>query len=193
MLIVVPMSVLVLVFGIAVIYKLGPAGLRDFDRGIGELWFGPGELSAAARRRLAHLMLVAEIAVTAALVGSSVLIVVSGSVWAVPGFAVATALLGVFVVAHAIAAARGRSVRCACFGRLKATAGPLGLLRTALLLVVAGTGLALALVTPGGVDLAVALVGVPAGVVIGLLLVSLEDVVALFRSASASPKWGVGR
>jgi hypothetical protein len=70
--------------------------------------------------------------------------------------------------------------------------GPLTLFRTALLLVLALAGLAPALTATGVADPAVALLAVPAGLALGLLLVSLEDLVALFRPTALPTRPGTG-
>jgi hypothetical protein len=189
-LIVAPASALALVFGVAVAGKLSPAGFGEFRLGVGRLWFGPGPLSPTARNLLALAVLGAEVIGTAALALGSVLAVLSHPQWLVPGFTVASALLAAFTTAHAVTVARGRSVPCACFGRRETPVGPLTLFRTAALLVLALAGLAPALTATGVADPAVALLAVPAGLALGLLLVSLEDLVALFRPTALPTRPG---
>jgi hypothetical protein len=181
---------LALVFGVAVAGKVRPAGFGDLRRGVGELWFGPGALSRPARQVLAVALLTGEAAVLVALLGGAVATLVGQPRWSVPGFAGAAALLGAFTVAHAVALTRGSAARCACFGRTTTTVGPLSLLRTAVLLALALAGLALALAGSDPMDPTAALAAVPAGMVLGLLLISLEDLVALFRPSAVPPRRG---
>ncbi|HZG91357.1 MAG TPA: MauE/DoxX family redox-associated membrane protein [Pseudonocardia sp.] len=185
-------SALALVFGVAVAGKISPAGFGEFRLGVGRLWFGPGRLAPAARNLLALAVLGAEVLGTAALAVGAALAVLLHPQWLVPGFAVAAALLATFTTAHAVTLARGRPVPCACFGRRETPVGPLTLFRTALLLVLAVAGLAPALTATGVADPAVALLAVPAGLALGLLLVSLEDLVALFRPTAPPTRPGTG-
>lgn len=183
-------SALALVFGTAVAGKLSRAGFDEFRRGVGRLWFGPRRLSRTVQNLLATALLLAEVVVTALVAGGAVLALTAGPVWAAAGFAGATALLVAFTAAHAVTLARGRSVPCACFGRTERIVGPLTLLRTASLLALAVAGLVLALTASAQVGPAVALLAVPAGAVLGLLLVNLEDLVALFRPVAPPPRPG---
>lgn len=183
-------STLALVFGIAVAGKLGTAGADGFRSAVGRLWFGPGELSRAARKRLAGVLVAGEVLVTVGLVGGAVLAATAQPAWAAPGFAGAAAMLATFTAAQATALARRRAVPCACFGRTAAVVGPVGLLRTAVLLVLAVIGLAAAVASTSRVDPTTALVTVPAGLLVGLLLVHAEDLVALFRPADGAARAG---
>jgi hypothetical protein len=142
---------------------------------------------------LAFAVLGGEVAVLVALVGGTAVALSGGPVWTVAGFAGAAVLLAAFTAGHAVAVARGNAARCACFGRTTSTVGPLSLVRTAALLAVALGGLGLALAGPDRLDPSAALVAVPVGAVLGLLLMNLEDLVALFRPAApvAPPRRGV--
>lgn len=174
-------TALAVVLGVAVAGKLSRDGFAEFRLGVGRLWFGPGRLSPGARHVLAVLVLTAEVVVTAALAAGGVLAVLDRTGAAASGFAGAGALFAVFTVAHAVTVAGRQAVPCACFGRTETVVGPLTLARTAALLALAVAGLVLA---PTGADPAPTggqLLGVPAGAVLGLLLIGLEDIAALFR------------
>jgi hypothetical protein len=101
-------------------------------------------------------------------------------------FGVAAALLAVFVGAQVTVLARGgKDATCACFGRSATRVGPVTLTRDVILLGVAVLGLVAsaghmaagpAVEAVEAVDLVAAL----AGLVLGVLIVALEDIVALF-------------
>ncbi|MEO3820603.1 MauE/DoxX family redox-associated membrane protein [Plantactinospora sp. B24E8] len=107
------------------------------------------------------------------------------------GFALAAALLLGFTVTVATVLRRGTSASCRCFG--EATTAPFGrhhLVRNVVLTVIAGTGGYAALVDPGATAGA-AVVSVPLAVLGALVVVRLDDLVALFRPAV--PSMGVTR
>jgi hypothetical protein len=96
------------------------------------------------------------------------------------GFTVAAALLAAFTVAVAVVLHRGTRVSCRCFG--EAAAAPFGrhhLARNVVLTVVAGIG-AYASLGDSGVTVRTAVLAVPLGVVSALIVVRLDDLVALF-------------
>jgi hypothetical protein len=122
-------------------------------------------------------------AVAAAEAGAAVLLVGTRTA----GFAAAVVLLSVLSLGVAVVLARGTAAPCRCFG---ASATPLSrrhLVRNALLTGAAVLGLAAPAGSPPGALLAVA-----AGVAAGVLVVVMDDLVALFappggqRSVSAS-------
>lgn len=96
------------------------------------------------------------------------------------GFALAAALLAAFTLAIAAVLRRGTPVSCRCFG--EAAAAPFGrhhLARNVALTAVAGTGAYASLGDPG-LTVATAVLSVPLAVVGALVVVRLDDVVALF-------------
>ncbi|MFG3704694.1 MauE/DoxX family redox-associated membrane protein [Micromonospora sp. NPDC047670] len=108
------------------------------------------------------------------------------------GFALATALLAAFTVAIAAVLRRGTAVSCRCFG--EAAAAPFGrhhLARNVALIVVAGTG-AYASLGDSGLTVATGVLSVPLAVVGALVVVRLDDVVALF-SPGTPPGAAAGR
>lgn len=174
-------SALALVFGIAVVGKLHPAGFREFRRSVGELWFGPGTLPSAGRHGLAVLLLVVELGVAVVLTSEAVLALAERPWWTAVGFAAAVLLLVAFTTVHAMAIARNQAVPCACFGRASTIIGVPALVRSIILLSLAITGLVLSLFTTAGSDPSMAVLAAPAGLVLGLLLIGLEDLVVLIR------------
>ncbi|MGW4498777.1 MauE/DoxX family redox-associated membrane protein [Micromonospora sp. NPDC004336] len=105
------------------------------------------------------------------------------------GFALAVALLVAFTVAIAAVLSRGTQASCRCFG--EAAAAPFGrhhLARNVVLTVVAGIGVYAASGDPG-ITVRAAALSVPLGVVGALVVVRLDDLVALF--SPAAPAGGV--
>jgi uncharacterized membrane protein YphA (DoxX/SURF4 family) len=97
------------------------------------------------------------------------------------GFVVAATLLAAFTVAVAAVLRRGTAVSCRCFG--EAAAAPFGrhhLARNVVLTVVAGAGAYASLGAPG-MTVQAAVLCVPLAVVGALIVVRLDDIVALFR------------
>jgi methylamine utilization protein MauE len=130
---------------------------------------GPRLLRPAAWASLA-----AEIAI-------SLLLVLPGHAYAAAGFVVAIGLLGAFTVAIASAIRRGKTAPCRCFGASVTPLGRSHVLRNSALVVLAAVGLTAAL-RGGPVDLAPAVVAAATGVVVGLLVTRLDDLLALFRT-----------
>lgn len=173
------------VFAVAVVSKLRAGGIHEFERGVGRLWFGPRPLGVTARRVLAIAVLAGETAVVASM-SAAAAVALAGSVpamvrWA---FVASGALLVVFSAAQAVALARGRSGSCACFGS-SATLGPVGVARTVLLVAVAAVGAVTPQLGPAAVPLH--LVAAFAGCGVGLVLVYLEDLAALWRPSVDRP------
>lgn len=94
------------------------------------------------------------------------------------GFIGALGLLAVFTVAVATAVRRGNQAPCNCFGRSASPLGPRHLVRNAVLLLCAGTGLAAA--PAGNTELAGLLMAGLAGVVVAALVVSFDALADLF-------------
>jgi hypothetical protein len=175
------------VFTVAVAGKLTKPGFVEFRGTIGRLWYGPGRLSRAAQHAVAVQVVTLElVAVVGIVAGGMLELVEPGGRWTVPGLAVAVALLAIFVMAHAVAAARRREVVCACFGRTSVAIGPLTLLRAGLLFGMALTGLVAAARGWRGSPAISALIEIPAGTVLGLILVNVESLVALWRPVDGS-------
>jgi len=138
---------------------------------------------------LAVGVLVAEAAVAAAMVlaAAATALTLPSAVPLTPAFAAAATLLAAFAGAHALALARGVPATCACFGRAASRVGALGLARTGLLFGASVVGILAPPAGSGGTAPALAALAVLAGCAVGLLLVNLEDVVALFWGAPARP------
>ncbi|MBA6440345.1 MauE/DoxX family redox-associated membrane protein [Streptomyces sp. GMR22] len=108
------------------------------------------------------------------------------SVAAVVGCAAATALLMTFTTAIALAVRRGVRQPCRCFGASDTPLGTLHLARNTALTCLAGVG---TLVTTaatraaGPVHVGGGTVAAAAGLLLGLLITVLDDVVALFAPA----------
>ncbi|MFC0112006.1 MauE/DoxX family redox-associated membrane protein [Kibdelosporangium aridum] len=164
------------VFGVSAAGKLGGGRWRAFMASTGLLRLLPPSLRTWA----AGAVVVAEPAIAAALAGA---VVLGDPVAEVAGFAGAAALLMVFTGAIVISLRRGDRTPCRCFG---AGATPLGwphVMRNAVLLIVAGVGLAGA-AAGGAPQPGAALVSGVAGGAFGLLLVRFDDLVDLFRPAT---------
>ncbi|MCD9194405.1 MauE/DoxX family redox-associated membrane protein [Streptomyces albireticuli] len=114
---------------------------------------------------------------------------------AVAGFAVAGVLLGGFAAAVTLSVRRGVRTPCRCFG---ASTRPLGLrhvVRNLALTAAASAGAAAVLVSgavrpdaPGGV-----VVAVTGGLLLGGLVVTLDDILDLFRPVGPAPGLARGR
>ncbi|GAA3989973.1 hypothetical protein GCM10022247_05740 [Allokutzneria multivorans] len=161
------------VFGASAAGKLGGARWRAFVASTGLLRLLP----PSSRTWAAGAVVLAESAIATALAGAAAF---GGQVAAIAGFAGVAALLVVFTGAIVISLRRGDRTPCRCFG---ASASPLGwphVVRNAVLLIVAGTGLA-GVAAGGAPHPGVALVSGVAGAAFGLLLVRFDDLVDLFR------------
>ncbi|MBO3748317.1 hypothetical protein J5X84_19765 [Streptosporangiaceae bacterium NEAU-GS5] len=171
---------LAVVFTFAVVGKATANGFAEFQHGVRALWPGRSprfSLSRAAERAIAVTVLAAEAATAVALL---LTLIAPGA--ARPAFAAAAALLTVFVAAQAATLARGeKNAPCACFGRSATPVGPVTLARDAALLAVALLGL----LAPPPDGSAMEIVAALAGFVLGLLVVAVEDIVALFSPGFA--------
>jgi hypothetical protein len=96
-------------------------------------------------------------------------------------FAVAAGLSLAFGAAIVAALRRGERGSCNCFGASTQSLGAGQLIRNLLLVAIAGLGLAAAVIGNGSVDATGALLAVAAGGVAAVLLVTADDIVALFR------------
>ena len=148
---------------------LGKAALRAFVASLREMAVLPSTLvGPAARVNVALEMLIA------------VLLLVPYEWAAQTGFVLAAGLLSVFTLAIARTLASGRRTTCRCFGASTVPLGRRHVLRNLVLIAVAATGLA-ATVVGGGSGLGPALVGATAGLVLGVLVVELDDLTVLIR------------
>ncbi|MGL5857961.1 MAG: MauE/DoxX family redox-associated membrane protein [Angustibacter sp.] len=186
------------VFSVALAGKLSRAGFSEFRESITQLWPGRSPLSRSACYAVASTVVVAEGFVVATLASSTMVTIASEPVSALAssGFAVATALLVVFAAVHLVALQRKRTVRCACFGRTNTTVGPISLVRSAVLIVVAVVGFGstagrgLSALTAGELSGWSAIPAVVVGGVCGILLVHLDDLVDLFKLTSTPTRQG---
>ena len=146
-----------LVFVAAVIGKV--TGYRIFVDSIRDMGFRPAAPIAA-------VVLLGEIAVVALVVF-------------VPpdGFDLAALMLLAFAVAIALSLRRGNTKPCRCFGRSTTPLGRHHVWRNVFLIAIAVLG---ALAAPGTVSPAVAVVAAVAGLIVGGLVVMLDDLRVLF-------------
>ncbi|MEV0269293.1 MauE/DoxX family redox-associated membrane protein [Hamadaea sp. NPDC050747] len=129
----------------------------------------------------ARLLQPAAWASLAAEIAISLLLVVPGRIFGAAGFVLAIGLLGSFTVAITSAIRRGKNAPCRCFG---ASVTPLGwshVFRNSGLMALAALGLTAAL-SGGPIEVAPAVVAAATGVVVGLLVTRLDDLLALFRT-----------
>jgi hypothetical protein len=196
---------LAVVFAMAVAGKVSSRTFTRFRRSAAALWPGPGRLGARPATTVAAVVLLAEVAVTGALLWTVAAAVTAGPwpvandgagglVWPVSraatrvAFAGAALLLAVFTATQLLALRRGRTVTCACFGRADTPVSRTGIVRNAVLIAL---GLLGALTTDRPGTTALALVCAIAGGVAGLIVASLEDIVSLFRIPPAPAKGAV--
>lgn len=115
---------------------------------------------------------------------------IEGSIWlllAIPvrltgivGLSVAAALLGVFAIGVHHSVRRDVRTPCRCFGRAATPLGPRHVARNVLLGIASAAG-ALGTAPAGPAQPGGAAVAVAGGVLLGLLIAALDDVVELFR------------
>jgi hypothetical protein len=133
----------------------------------------------ASARRVALALAVAE--------SATVVLLMAPASRAV-GFAAAAVLLTVLTAGVAVVLARGATAPCRCFGASETSLSARHLVRNVLLVAAAVLGL----LSPSGYP-AGALVAVAAGVVAGILVTVLDDVVALFSplplASSEESRW----
>jgi hypothetical protein len=169
-----------LVFAVSSASKLrGRAAFDEFIRTTRVLAVAtiPGyQVSRVGARRMGVAVVSGEIAVP-------VLMVVPGT--AGIGLGIAIVLLTVFGVGIAAAMRRGLRTSCRCFGSSSAPLGPRHLVRNALLVAAAATGLAFGPDRIGSADPAGLAVAGAGAVVLVALVVRLDDLIDLFTPASA--------
>jgi hypothetical protein len=158
---------------LAAVFALSAAGKVRGPRRFADAVASFRMLPARAVRPVAYGFLAGE-------AGAAVLLCVPATV--VAGFVLSAALLAAFTAAVGQALARKLNVPCPCFGASLAPVGPRHVVRDAVLVAVAGFGLAGALgpdqasAAPGGVVVAVA-----AAAVVVLLVRFADDLAELIR------------
>jgi hypothetical protein len=147
----------------------GTNAYRAFTASVGELRLLPARVTPV----VAVTVVVAELAIW-------LLLAAPVPVAAVAGFMVAAGLLAAFAIGIALSLTKGVRAPCRCFGT---STTPLGLghvVRNAVLAVISLGGAVIAPlggpVRPGGF-----VVAVLAGLFLGVLIMSFDDIVALFR------------
>lgn len=169
-----------LVFAVSAASKLrGRTAFDEFVRTTRVLAVAtiPGyEVSRAGARRIGVVVLGGELAVP-------VLMIVPAT--ARIGLCVAVVLLTVFGVGIAAAMRRGLRTSCRCFGSSSAPLGTRHLLRNALLVAAAATGLAFGPDRITQLDPAGLIVAGVGALVLAALVVRLDDLIDLFTPASA--------
>jgi hypothetical protein len=169
-----------LVFAVSAASKLrGSAAFWDFVKTARTLTTAviPGYRTGRdAARRIGVLVIAGELAVP-------VLLVVPGT--AGIGLGVAIVLLTVFGVGIAAATRRGLRTSCRCFGSSSTPLGRRHLVRNALLVAAAATGLAFGPERVGQADPSALAVAGAAAVILAVLVVRLDDLTDLFTPASA--------
>jgi hypothetical protein len=167
---------LLVVFAVAALGKVrGGDRVTAFRRATADL------MPAAARRHAGHLAV--------AVVGAELIVAVllAVPVTAAAGLAAGLALLAAFTVAVTAALRRGGSAPCHCFGTRAGRLGARHVVRNAILLLVAATGLLSELANPGAPTepLGLVLAGATAAV-LALLVLSFDPLVELFREGITS-------
>ncbi|MCX4774949.1 MULTISPECIES: MauE/DoxX family redox-associated membrane protein [unclassified Streptomyces] len=104
---------------------------------------------------------------------------------AAAGFTIAVALLTVFTAGIALLLRRGVRAPCQCFGESAVPIGLRHVVRNVLLAVLAGVGLSTAFAA-GPPQVGGAVVATLAGLLLGGLTVSLDDLVELFQPVNSS-------
>ncbi|MBE1486638.1 MauE/DoxX family redox-associated membrane protein [Plantactinospora soyae] len=136
-----------------------------------------GLVSAGNTRRIGVLTVAAE-------VGVVLLLAVPATVPI--GYLLAGALLAVFVGGIGLMMRRGVDATCPCFGVSTTRLGGRQVIRNAVLLAIAGTGLVAALAGTGvgSGEWAGLLLAAVTGAVVALIVVRLDDIVDLFASTA---------
>jgi len=123
---------------------------------------------------VATLVVAAEFAVCA-------LLVLPFRTAAVTAFLVAAVLLVAFAIAITLSVRRGTSTACRCFGVSTVPLGPWHVVRNIALTAVAAVGVVTTAAAAGQVEPAGVTVAVLAGLVSGLVITMLDDIVGLFQ------------
>lgn len=152
-----------------------PAARRRFAASLRDLGLLPGRFAGPA----AVAVPAAEVAVAA-----GCLLSLTGARVALPTLLAAAALLAVLTAGVAVEVRNGTGARCACFGTAARPLGPRHLVRNGLLLALAAAGIVAAAAGPAGAE---GLPALGAGVLAGVLVARLDDLLDLFTPA-ASPR-----
>lgn len=152
----------------------GPSAFGAFTQSVRTMRVLP----TAWSRPVAYVVVVAE-------VFAAVLVLVPLTFPAVVGFAIAAGLLAAFAVGITISVRRGERTPCRCFGTSTTPLGPLHVFRNIFLICGCVLGAA-AILLAGPFDWGGAAVAAVAGLVLGALVVVLDDIAALFRSPASS-------
>jgi uncharacterized membrane protein YphA (DoxX/SURF4 family) len=153
------------------------------DRGAARQFFGSirdlGVVPASWVTPVAAGILVAEAAIIGLLLFAATSLL---------GFVLAASLMAVFTVGTVLVLRRGVSVPCRCFGASTTSIGRTHLIRDLVLLVAATLGAAGTVVSHSPRHPAGTAVALGAGVVIALLIRSLDEIVELFVGPSVIPR-----
>jgi hypothetical protein len=164
-------TVLAVVFGAAFMSKVrSPAAFTEFARSLGDVGWLRG-----TRRSAVALAIPALEAATVLL-----LAVTRIAGW---GFGAAVVLLTAFTIVTGREVARGRRVRCRCFGAGTARIGPAQIARNIVLLTGAAVGLALESAGHGNADGAGLVYAFGLALLAALALVRWDDLVYLVRAS----------
>jgi hypothetical protein len=136
---------------------------------------------------------IAPVLVAAELAACALLVVPAGPTVTVAGLVAAASLLAVLTIGLTLVVGRGVSAACHCFGASAAVLGPRHIVRNLSLTVLATAGAV-------GADAAAdtrahpagAVMATVGGVVLGALVVRLDDLLELFRSTPRVPAKTVG-
>lgn len=174
------LSLVACVFATSAIVKLrGPGAYRAFRAGIRGTGLLPERLLRAAVAMLAG----AEVATAAGLACAAAAFAVAGPgmlLLAEAALAAAAALTAVLALGVAVVLRRGIRAPCACFGiRSDQPIGPVHLVRNLALLAVEGGGLAACALSAGRPAPVGLIVAAVAGLAAAMLLIRLDDLVAL--------------
>jgi Methylamine utilisation protein MauE len=165
-------SALVLIFVIACISKVqNTESYRAFHESLGDI----GLPSALAVRALSVVIPVAE-AVVALLIAVN-----RTSVW---GLAASVGLLASFTAGVGVAKARGRTVRCRCFGESSVSTTGEHILRNAVLAVISIAGMLASLAPAGHLRAAMAIFAIGIGVIGAGLFLRWDELAFLLRPPS---------
>ncbi|MGL4340193.1 MAG: MauE/DoxX family redox-associated membrane protein [Rhodoglobus sp.] len=184
--------IIVVVFVAALPGKLSAVGFEGFRTSVGDLWPGKQHLSGQWQRIVACAVIFAELFIflclsTGLMFSAFNIFDIFSWLLLVFGFGAAVVLLGAFTFGQAVVVRRGRSVSCGCFGRSSSTVGPVSLVRNAILIAVALLGLSVTVVSTSASAGWWLVPAVFAGLVCGLFLIYIDDMVSLFSPLAASP------
>jgi hypothetical protein len=160
-------TMLAVVFGVAFVSKVrSRAAYAEFAASLGDIsWLAGG-------RRLS-----ASVAIPALEVAVTILLAVPFAVsW---GFGTGAVLLAVFTAVTGAQVAKGRQIRCRCFGTSGGQIGPAQIARNLVMLALSIAGLALAPVSHGAVGAAGLIVAVGLALLAGVAVVRWDDLASL--------------